>query len=358
LYLEWHTDEFMTPLVVVDHLTYKNKELDITMLLLQSNYFSNKAGKSLNLTAAYLPKLIVRSIVCFYFYFYYFRVLLRGFYLVKYCSVFSVEDISSLAKSCNLKEISIDNNPVFLAGDCVSFLVSYLPQLNKLNTMQITEQVRKAAMAWRRNKESTNSAFMDLTSDVCLNVRREEIISNARTNWELLRSQTKCLTAKSSSNVAKNVNNLSLDSDLILTSFGKTKTKTYASITTKVPLFTNKKLIRTSSQDTDNSQNTSSSNTSSNEFIRLPPILLPIIKKMEQKSETGSKENSIKLSGSLSSIGPNVDSSVSSLGSENESSGSESSSETEVESENEEVEQKPKEEVQETPLPRYWDLVF
>jgi leucine-rich repeat-containing protein 49 len=269
----------------------------------------------------------------------------------------SVEDISSLAKSCNLKEISIDNNPVFLAGDCVSFLVSYLPQLNKLNTMQITEQVRKAAMAWRRNKESTNSAFMDLTSDVCLNVRREEIISNARTNWELLRSQTKCLTAKSSSNVAKNVNNLSLDSDLILTSFGKTKTKTYASITTKVPLFTNKKLIRTSSQDTDNSQNTSSSNTSSNEFIRLPPILLPIIKKMEQKSETGSKENSIKLSGSLSSIGPNVDSSVSSLGSENESSGSESSSETEVESENEEVEQKPKEEVQETPLPRVTPVV-
>lgn len=250
-----------------------------------------------------------------------------------------------MAKSSNLKEISIDNNPVFLSGDCVSFLVSYLPQLNKLNSMQITDQVRKAAMAWRRNKESTNSAFMDLTSDVCLNVRREEIISNARTNWELLRSQTKCLTAKSSSNLSKNVN-LSLDSDLILTSFGKTKSKTHASITTKVPLFTNKKLIRTSSQDTDNSH--SSSNTSSNEFIRLPPILVPIIKKMEQKSETGSKENSIKLSGSLSSIGPNIDSSVSSLGSE--SSESQSSSETEVESEHEE--QKVKEEPEETPPPR------
>ncbi|KYB26722.1 leucine-rich repeat-containing protein 49 [Tribolium castaneum] len=257
----------------------------------------------------------------------------------------SVEDISSLAKSSNLKEISIDNNPVFLGGDCVSFLVSYLPQLNKLNSMQITDQVRKAAMAWRRNKESTNSAFMDLTSDVCLNVRREEIISNARTNWELLRSQTKCLTAKSSRNLSKNVN-LSLDSDLILTSFGKTKAKTYASITTKVPLFTNKKLIRTSSQDTDNSL--SSSNASSNEFIRLPPILVPIIKKMEQKSEAGSKENSIKLSGSLSSIGPNVDSSVSSLGSENESS---ESSETEVETEPEE-QPKPAEEEKQVPSPR------
>ncbi|RZC42961.1 KAT8 regulatory NSL complex subunit 2 [Asbolus verrucosus] len=225
------------------------------------------------------------------------------------------------------------------------------PNLSKLfisnNDLQ-RYTVRKAAMAWRRNKESTNSAFMDLTSDVCLNVRREEIISNARTNWELLRSQTKCLTAKSSSNLTKNPNNLSLDSDLILTSFGKTKTKTYASITTKVPLFTNKKLIRTSSQDTDNSQNTSSSNTSSNEFIRLPPILVPIIKKMEQRSEVGSKENSIKLSGSLSSIGPNIDSS-SSLGSENESSSSSSSSESEAESENEEAEQKCKDEEETVP---------
>lgn len=42
-------------------------------------------------------------------------------------------------------------------------------------------------MAWRRNKESTNAAFMDLTSETSLNHRREEVISNARTNWELLR---------------------------------------------------------------------------------------------------------------------------------------------------------------------------
>lgn len=87
-----------------------------------------------------------------------------------------MEDISSIAKSPNIKEISIDNNPVFLNGECISFLVSYLPLLVKINTMQITDQVRKSAMAWRRNKELTNSAFMDLTSDVCLNVRREEVI--------------------------------------------------------------------------------------------------------------------------------------------------------------------------------------
>lgn len=236
-----------------------------------------------------------------------------------------MEDISSLAKMSSLKEVSIDNNPVFSGGDCTSFLVAYLPNLAKLNSMMVTEQVRKAAMAWRRNKECTNTAFMDLTSDVCLNVRREEIISNARTNWELLRSQSKCLT-KSTSNHLKTLKNsgLNVDSNLIMTPWGRTRSKTLSSIATKVPPF-HKKLARTSSQDTDNSQNTSSSNTSSNEFVRLPPILVPIIKKMEQK-----KENSLRLSDSLSSIGPNIDSSVCSL----ESS---TSSDTEIESENGDV---------------------
>lgn len=62
----------------------------------------------------------------------------------------NIEDMSSIAKSINLKEITIENNPISLAGDCVSFLVSYLPLLNSLNQLQITEQVRRAANAWRR----------------------------------------------------------------------------------------------------------------------------------------------------------------------------------------------------------------
>jgi hypothetical protein len=52
----------------------------------------------------------------------------------------NIEDMSSIAKSINLKEITIENNPISLAGDCVSFLVSYLPLLNSLNQLQITEQ--------------------------------------------------------------------------------------------------------------------------------------------------------------------------------------------------------------------------
>lgn len=97
--------------------------------------------------------------------------------------------MSSIAKSINLKEITIENNPISLAGDCVSFLVSYLPMLVSLNQLQITEQVRRAANAWRKSKENTDQSYQHLSSDVSSSIRREEIISNARTNWELIRSQ-------------------------------------------------------------------------------------------------------------------------------------------------------------------------
>lgn len=97
--------------------------------------------------------------------------------------------MSSIAKSVNLKEITIENNPISLAGDCVSFLVSYLPMLVSLNQLQITEQVRRAANAWRKSKENTDQNYQHLSSDVSSSIRREEIISNARTNWELIRSQ-------------------------------------------------------------------------------------------------------------------------------------------------------------------------
>lgn len=100
-----------------------------------------------------------------------------------------VEDMSAIAKAINLKEVTLESNPVSLGGDCVSFIVSYLPHLTLLSQMQVTEQVRRAAMAWRRNKELSDANYSHLSSDVCQTIRREEVISNARTNWELLRTQ-------------------------------------------------------------------------------------------------------------------------------------------------------------------------
>lgn len=96
-----------------------------------------------------------------------------------------VNHMSCLRKAINLREITIENNPVSLAGDCISFLVSHLKKLTLFNQMQITEQVRRAAMEWRKNRELLDSSQSDVSSDM----RREEIISNARTNWELLRTQ-------------------------------------------------------------------------------------------------------------------------------------------------------------------------
>lgn len=100
-----------------------------------------------------------------------------------------VEDMSCIAKAINLKEITVENNPVSLAGDCCSFLVSYLPNLAMLSQMHVTEQVKRAAMAWRKSKETTDVNFVSISSEVGQSIRREEVISNARTNWELLRSQ-------------------------------------------------------------------------------------------------------------------------------------------------------------------------
>ncbi|XP_076284245.1 uncharacterized protein LOC143210882 isoform X1 [Lasioglossum baleicum] len=102
-----------------------------------------------------------------------------------------IEDIGSLVKALQLREITIDGNPVTLNGDYMSFLVSYLSNLQFLSTMPVTEQLRRTAMAWRTSKEQSSSTFLNLSAQVCMNVRREEVISNAKINWELLRCHSK-----------------------------------------------------------------------------------------------------------------------------------------------------------------------
>lgn len=96
--------------------------------------------------------------------------------------ILTIEDMWSVGKATQLKEVSIDSNPVASRADCVSFLVSYLPNLGVLSHMQITEQVRKTAAAWRASRDA---AFKN--NDSIAQVKRAEVISNARTNWELLR---------------------------------------------------------------------------------------------------------------------------------------------------------------------------
>uniref|UniRef100_A0A182VZ19 Dynein axonemal assembly factor 1 homolog n=1 Tax=Anopheles minimus TaxID=112268 RepID=A0A182VZ19_9DIPT len=242
-----------------------------------------------------------------------------------------VEDMSAIAKAINLKEVTIENNPVSLAGDCVSFLVSYLPGLVSLSQMQITEQVRRAASAWRKNKELSDSKYSNLSSDVCQSMRREEIISNARTNWELLRSQQSTVIARGAQRLTAN-GTIPKDADLLLdtnagsnailtehgtpaggdklarksngtngTSQGATGARPMRVANGKKT--TNRKpLVRSSSQDNSSSQ---VSEQGGEEYFRLPPILAPFLE--QSSSKPGEGEGSV-----TSGVDTHADSSVSS----------------------------------------------
>ncbi|XP_035897265.1 uncharacterized protein LOC118505504 [Anopheles stephensi] len=247
-----------------------------------------------------------------------------------------VEDMSAIAKAINLKEVTIENNPVSLAGDCVSFLVSYLPGLVSLSQMQITEQVRRAASAWRKNKELSDSKYSNLSSDVCQSMRREEIISNARTNWELLRSQQSTVIARGAQRLTAN-GTVSRDADLLLDTAGSstllTEQGTAAGIaggekltrkgnagngtaqgngTGARPLRVangkrtagRKPLVRSSSQDNSSSQ---VSEQGGEEYFRLPPILAPFLEQTAAKPGAGDGDGSV-----TSGVGTHADSSVSS----------------------------------------------
>lgn len=177
-----------------------------------------------------------------------------------------VDDMSSIAQAYNVIEITIENNPVSLAGDCVSFLVSHLPKLQSLSQMPITEQVRKAAMTWLSNKELSEQSSQQGNKEAFNLIRREEIISNARTNWELLRSQQ------------------------MLHHQGMT------------PANSVKGSLKASKRNQELEKITEANEQSYEEFIKLPPI--------EPAQEKADKDKDERNS-STSSLGPNVNSSSS-----------------------------------------------
>lgn len=111
--------------------------------------------------------------------------------------ILTIEDMSGVCEAVELREITVDGNPVALGNDCTSFLVSYLPHLQLLSHMQITDQVRKNAMLWRTSRESIEINVIVNSSDTngeTLDAKRAEILSNAKTNWQLLKNQAKHLS--------------------------------------------------------------------------------------------------------------------------------------------------------------------
>ncbi|XP_014472267.1 PREDICTED: leucine-rich repeat-containing protein 49 isoform X1 [Dinoponera quadriceps] len=241
-----------------------------------------------------------------------------------------VEDMGSLAKALQIKEITIDGNPVTLNSDYISFLVSYLPNLQLLSTMQISEQIRRTAMAWRFSKEQSNSAFLDLSTQVCMNVRREEVISNAKINWELLRSRSKVSvdnSTKTTSNgrgsgvdTLHHMQNPNKFNTVKPKSLDKSKAKGFGSLTSINENVEARKIhIKKRSSSSDNFFKLEDTSRSYPLEFKLPPILGSIVDSLtndrfEERSSKDSKENTGKtktLSDIESTSGSDFDSSES-----------------------------------------------
>ncbi|XP_071647710.1 uncharacterized protein [Temnothorax longispinosus] len=225
--------------------------------------------------------------------------------------IYKIEDMSSLAKALQIKEITIDGNPVTLNTDYISFLVSYLPNLQLLSTMQISEQIRRTAMAWRFSKEQSNSAFLDLSTQVCMSVRREEVISNAKTNWEFLRSRTKVSLDNSnkvtSDNTGNNINMLlrtqSLNKFNAINpkSLNKVKIKGFGSLTSISENMEARKMhIKKRSSSSENLFKLEDTSKSYPLEFKLPPILGSIVNSLtsdrfENKLPKNNKDNDRKM---------------------------------------------------------------
>ncbi|RLU21432.1 hypothetical protein DMN91_005805 [Ooceraea biroi] len=212
-----------------------------------------------------------------------------------------IEDMSSLAKALQIKELTIDGNPVTLSTDYISFLVSYLPNLQLLSTMQINEQIRRTAMAWRFSKEQSNSAFLDLSTQVCMNLRRDEAISNAKTNWELFRSGSKISNSKlggpnktAGNNRGSNINilhaqNANKFNAANSQSLDKAKMKSFGSLTSINENVEAKKIhIKKRSNSSDNLFRLEDTSKSYPLEFKLPPILDSIVNSLtSNKIENG-----------------------------------------------------------------------
>ncbi|KAI4486125.1 hypothetical protein M0802_012545 [Mischocyttarus mexicanus] len=218
--------------------------------------------------------------------------------------IYKIEDMGSVVKAFHIKEISIDGNPITLNSDYISFLVSYLPNLQTLSSMQITEQIRRTAIAWRTAKEQVNSAFLDLSTQVCMNVQREEIISNAKINWEFLRSKSKSTTNENKMNNCKiNNNNINMNNKLNIIrpkSLNKSRLKGFGSLTSiSEKVEATKIQINKRSNSTDNLHKLEDASKAYPLEFKLPPILSSIIDNLMNNKFN---DNLLKLGNSLGTL--------------------------------------------------------
>lgn len=93
----------------------------------------------------------------------------------------------SLIHLNKLQELAIDNNPVAAVEECISFLVSHLPLIQSINRLQVTDQMKCTAMIWKETQEGLKCIAANTTQEP-EKKGRENIIYNAKSNWEQMHS--------------------------------------------------------------------------------------------------------------------------------------------------------------------------
>lgn len=184
--------------------------------------------------------------------------------------------------------------------------------------MQITEQIRRTAVAWRTAKEQNNSTFLNLSAQVCMNARREEIISNAKINWELLRSHSKSSIDDHNKNNSRsnNINAVQIQKsdkfNMLKQNLAKIKSKGFGSLTSiNENVEATKINIKKRSNSNDNLFRLKDTTKAYQLEFKLPPILDSIINSLinnkfekikKNLTETKTKNNIESLTNSDSEI--------------------------------------------------------
>lgn len=74
----------------------------------------------------------------------------------------SIEELSGIKKLRQLKELSLDGNPVISSEDCILYIISYIPSVQVFGQTKITDDIKKVAKVWRLRREfneKTSASF-------------------------------------------------------------------------------------------------------------------------------------------------------------------------------------------------------
>ena len=165
-----------------------------------------------------------------------------------------------------------------------------------------------------QSKENSDQNFQHLSTDVSSSIRREEIISNARTNWELIR-QANIINGNHVKKTVKTVPKLTSNNSSSSTSTTSSSNVNMENLKTKnssrqmidVAKRQNSKLLKSSSAENSSPLASEKETDGECEYFHLPPVLGNYDVDMPNKNQSAA-----------SSTRPNVDSESSAFSSDNE----------------------------------------